>query len=191
MSKYEPNKENPFINDELVLQTKDKRVRVGLKLDDTRIADPDTGEMRQVYGHIYTKTLVDSGRFIKLYVNSMSSIFSLQKAGGKVLTYICQNLGIGQDYVDIDIKDCMFILGYTRQSVYNGLDNLLLAGIIARSNSRVRYWINPNVIFNGNRLRIINEYVSDQRKIIDIQIEEGTEEDKRIEQKFKDSNLNS
>ena len=55
----------------------------------------------------------------------------------------------------------------TRKSVYDGVIELLEKGILTRSSNSKKYWVNPLVIFNGNRITFINDYILTQGTEID------------------------
>lgn len=55
----------------------------------------------------------------------------------------------------------------TRKSVYNEVIELLEKGILIRSSNSKKYWVNPIVIFNSNRITFINDYILIQGTEID------------------------
>ena len=70
-----------------------------------------------------------------------------------------------QDYVLFDYNDCMKFCGYkTNGSVYDGLFNLIKTGIIAKSKKSYVLFINPTVVFNGNRITFINTYTKKKKQ---------------------------
>jgi hypothetical protein len=44
---------------------------------------------------------------------------------------------------------------------YRGLQELLTLEFIAHSSIPNKFWINPHLFFNGNRVKFITEYVKD------------------------------
>ena len=62
-----------------------------------------------------------------------------------------------QETIFLNVDDCMVVCGFKSATSYReGIKGLIEHKIIARKlGSTMEYWINPNVIFNGNRLRNI------------------------------------
>ncbi len=191
IDKYQKNNDNPFVTTELLLDLHDKNVKVGTKRLDTntQLIDKVTGEVKPMFSYTYTKQIIDSKKFTKMYTDNLGMIFGLSKGAQLVLRYICDSLIPKADYVFINIEKCREYCEYkTRQSVYNSLEDLLKAEIIARTDDTYRYWINPSVLFNGDRMIFINEFI---RKQEDLQTIELENQHKQLSQEFKDSNLNS
>ncbi len=193
LDKYNRTEKNPFIDASILLDLKDKNTRLGTKRpdDNVQVIDKGTGEIRDSFSYTYTKQRVDASQFIKLYTHNMRSIFGLPKRCLLVLGYIFKHMIQDKDFVYIHVSEVMDECSYKgRQSVYTALTDLLKAEVIARTREPYMFWINPNIMYNGSRLVIINEYIK-QREGEEIKkIEEGTFNDKETEKRFKQSNLN-
>lgn len=194
LDKYDRTDKNPFIDDGILLDLKDRNTRLGTKRpdDNIQVIDKGTGEIRDSFSYTYTKHRVDSSQFIKLYTHNMKSIFGLPKRCLSVLGHIFRHMIPDKDYVYVHVSAVMDDCNYRgRQSVYTALGDLLEAGVIGRTREPYMFWINPNIMYNGNRLVIINEYIKEQEGVQSKMIEEGVGNDKEIEEQFKQSKLNS
>ncbi len=168
--KHEPvYDENPFIVDtigELKVKRKQQFVKP-LNNKDYKGAEvmmvTSDGE---VQGHTaFVRHLeVDSDKFTKLYINQLACLWDLNKTAMRVFTYILNVLKPLQDHVIFDNNDCMVFCGYKNPaSIYEGLYCLLQSGIIAKSNKSYKIFINPSVVFNGDRVTFINTYTKKKK----------------------------
>ena len=108
---------------------------------------------------IHKYTQVDKSQFIKLYVNEVSSLFNLSKSGLKIFGYIVTNIKPINDEVYLHIQTIQKYYNYkSNVSIYRGLRELIDANIVAKSERPNIWYINPAVIFNGDRLVFIREY---------------------------------
>lgn len=65
----------------------------------------------------------------------------------------------------------------SKASIYKGLAELVAAEVIARGNHENLFYINPLIIFNGDRVSYTKEFI---RK------KESEEEQKQLDEAFKD-----
>lgn len=169
LSSFPQNIENPFLKQ--AVQEVDKKVVHKWKNtagSDKKailaVVNPDSGEimgqttfMRQIE--------VDEDKFTKLYLGQFQLFFDLTTAGIRVFGYIMTCMKPKNDMVYFDRDDCIAYTKYKSvESVYRGLTELLKAGIIARGKNDNIYFINPLIIWNGDRVRFVNEYVKKSRK---------------------------
>lgn len=152
-------KENPFIKD-LEIKTRSKRVKVSKfgKDDKVDLVNTDTGEHHGTY--ITTTKRVDEEQFLKLFSSNIALTFDLKAAGIKafsVLCFVTQNKAIEKDLVTID-KYVLEDFNEEHQKklskavLYRGLTQLIDAKILARARKEGDYFINPNFVFNGDRI---------------------------------------
>lgn len=146
---------NPLVHvRELVF--KERTVKVGSARD---LVDVDTGEVSNVNA-IYQRKIVDAERFAKVYLEGLSKTFGLSKSSQRVFQSILKLCGKDTDSIwlnfmtvskaDPDIPESTF---------YRGLKELLKHGFIAYSDIPNKFWINPHLFFNGDRVKFITEYV--------------------------------
>lgn len=84
----------------------------------------------------------------------------------KILEYILSRLQPNRDKFFFILSDCMSQTGYkTKKSIYDGLTELLIHGIIARGPTEVIYFINPYILFRGDRTTYLKSYLIQQQRI--------------------------
>jgi hypothetical protein len=108
---------------------------------------------------------VDQDRFAKLYVNQLAFLWELSKPSIKVLSYILSTIKPNDDKVYFDVEACNVFCEWSVRSVmvYRGLLGLVNARIIARTNRNHFYYINPTIVFNGDRMTVMTQYTKKKR----------------------------
>jgi hypothetical protein len=162
LSDFDFHSVNPFrgqLMKEVQLST--ERAVMGTKIVD--FIDQDSGEIRsselRYMGH---EKVVDRTTFMKLYISNLDVFFGFSKTAQKVLKYFIAVLKRDKDDVTFDLSQCIELSGLRgKSSVYKGIAELLQKEVIAKGPNETTYFINPSVIFNGNRLVIINRYMTE------------------------------
>lgn len=109
--------------------------------------------------------ITDRQEFRKLYKSSIEIAFGLSSTAVKVMLYIMYIVQQGSESIDIVPKHCMDKCGFkTLKSVRDGIVELLEKKIIAKTKYSNKYWINPVVVFNGDRVEFTRKYVYEERK---------------------------
>ena len=156
LKRYETN---PFLQS-MVVPVKDKRVQISrLGRDDNVLVNQNTGEILGT--HITTFKRVDSEQFVKIFTANIGLTFDLSSAGIKafnVLLWSVQNQALAKDQVLLDsmmlddfLKDFQSLkLSYA--TLKRGINELERAQIIAKTMRKGFYFINPNFVFNGDRI---------------------------------------
>ena len=152
--------ENPFLK-EMNLTSKGKRISVGSFGDkDNILVNQKTGE--QAATHVTAFKKVDNEQFVKLFTKNIAFIFDLSSAGLKALNMVIwtvQNQGLGKDVIPMDahaLDD--FLKGINSDhemslaTMKKGLIDLQKKKILAKAGRFGWYYINPNFIFNGDRI---------------------------------------
>lgn len=160
---------NPFLN-KLIVKTRSKGeiYAKGLKT-----VDSDNNEVDSV-ALMKTKT-VDTADFVKLYTDSMISFFELKSAARKVLMAVLLRLKepryINQDQIQLTYNQAMKIFKkYNIEEVTStyfssGITQLIKVNLLAASTEGEGwYFINPNFIFNGNRIVFIEQFIEKNNK---------------------------
>jgi hypothetical protein len=161
-------KQNPFTK-ELTVNAKNQKVRVSnsAKLNDETWINNTTGELATT--QLYTYREVDETQFVKLFTQNIALTFNLTSAGLKalnVLIYAVQYKAMNKDIViltEITLAEFLeaeankgnkFIL--SRPTFTRGISELIKSNILARCERAGDYFINPNFVFNGDRLLFVN-----------------------------------
>ena len=168
VSEFEKNSENPFLKQaiEEVNNSIVKKYKTAAKTDQKAILqafDPQSGE---ILGHtqFIRQIEVDEQQFAKLYLSNFSAFFDLQPSAIKVFGYILTQIKPNQDEFFFDREECMQYTEYKSDtSVFKGLAQLLKSEIIARGKTDYRYYINPMIFFNGNRITFAKTYIKKQK----------------------------
>lgn len=169
LASYDKYEKNPFVEKAIdeVNGHVVKKYKTASKTDQKatlQAVDPSTGEF---IGHttFVRQIEVDEDKFTKVYLSQFSAFFDLKTQGIKVFGYIMTKLIPKQDIFSFFIKECMDYTGYkTKESIYQGLAQLVKSEIIARGPSDSHYFINPLVAFNGDRVTYAKTYIKKKRK---------------------------
>lgn len=178
------HKENPFTKG-MLIPVKGKQVQLSpMGKDENILVNQATGETQGT--HVTTYKKVDSEQFIKIFPAQIGAIFELKSAGIKTLGLLMWILkdskAINKDQVLVDSYSLNDFLDSTEgqnvklspATMKRGLNELENASIIAKTVRKSFYFINPNFIFNGNRIAFTT--------VID-RIEEGQENQLGLELK--------
>ena len=161
---FERHKENPFLEKAISAVEGGivKKYKSATSYDQRAVlqaVDPKTGEL---LGHtsFIRQVEVDEEKFAKIYLSNFSAFFDLKPSAIKVFGYILNQIKPGEDMFLFFIEDCVRYAGYkSHNPVYNGLNCLISSEIIARGRADNIYFINPLVVFNGNRVTFAKSYV--------------------------------
>lgn len=152
-------KENPFLMD-LDLTVSSKRIMISpMGKDKHVLVNQATGEVSGTSVVTYKK--VDNEEFVKLFSRNIALTFDLTSAGIKalnVLIWSVQHTAIQRDVVALDqVAFDEFMrsnetLRMTLRTFQRGLSELESNKIIAKTMRKGFYYINPNFVFNGDRV---------------------------------------
>lgn len=160
---------SPFIGEDYLKIDRKKRTIIAGSTSRV-LMDTDTGEVEGItLMHKYKE--VDRTTFVKLFINEVSALFELSKAGLKTFGYILGCLEINKDTVYIYFPDLMKYADWnSTKQVYRGLGELIANKIIAPSTKPNIWFINPNILFNGDRIAFVKEYRLKKEKPITKQL---------------------
>lgn len=159
---FERYSTNPFL-ESMVVPVKGKQVKISkLGRDDNILINQKTGEIHGT--HVTTFKKVDSDQFVKIFTANIGMTFDLSSAGIKtfsVLLWAVQYRALAKDEVDMDSLILNQFLDSQQKepplklslaTFKRGLNELEKAKIIAKTMRQGRYFINPNFVFNGDRV---------------------------------------
>lgn len=119
-----------------------------------------------VSANIVLTKKVDKETFVKVFRDSIKYVAKLSRTAQALLWYIMDNMPQDKGYVIIDNATIMDYCGFkSRKSVWDGIVELLSKNILTRTTIPKKYWVNPLIIFNGNRITYANEYILDDASI--------------------------
>ena len=162
------HKTNPFI-DGFTVSTKKQKLRVSnsAQINDETWINNTTGELATT--QLYTYREVDETQFVKLFTQNIALTFNLTSAGLKalnVLIYAVQYRAMNKDTIifnETTLKDFLEIEAKKGNQFHlslatftRGVSELIKSSILARCERPGDYFINPNFVFNGDRLLFVN-----------------------------------
>ena len=167
LSDFEKNKENPFLKEaiEQIQSNIVKRYKntSGTSKNAILQAVNSDGEL---VGHtsFVQQIELDDQQFTKIYLSGFSAFHNLKNQGIRVFGYIMTKLTPKQDMFIFLKDECLEHTGYkSEKSIFIGLGSLVENNIIARGPADNLYFINPMVIFNGDRVSFTKTYVKKQK----------------------------
>lgn len=129
------------------------------KANEDLVVDQNTGEMYTMkkVPKSYPNQKHDPLSYAKYFQGNCARIMDLPTPSIKMFIYAMDRIRPIQDAVYLNVDDCMNVCKFKSATSYReGIKGLVDAKIIARKvGSSMEFWINPNVFFNGNRLRMI------------------------------------
>lgn len=98
---------------------------------------------------------------VKFYPAFFCAVRNLSLKGFKVLGYILEKVRPERDRFYFFHCECMRYTGYkSKKTIYEGLTELLVNGIIAKGTTEAVYFINPLALFKGDRLAFIKRHLN-------------------------------
>lgn len=148
-------RENPFMSG-LRMTIRPKRLTVARG---STLIDSNTGEI-QGTTEVMQVIPVDDTQFVKLYTANIGAFFDLSRAGLRVFgaLMIAAQKHVGTDLVYLDLKSLPEEVALSKQTFYRGLAELVENNFCAKHESPGWYFVNPNLFFNGDRVRFVREY---------------------------------
>lgn len=124
----------------------------------------EEGESVQHSG-IHIVTEIDKEEFVKLYTKNMKVFFDLKPTTQKVLQVVLDAVQqspnadcIYMHWLSVDEYLKTHDLGMSKASFHNAMNELLDKKFIAKSVEPHKFWINPHLFFNGDRMTFVREY---------------------------------
>ena len=102
-------------------------------------------------------SLTDTSPYTKLFNENLKDLMKLSGTGLRLLVYGACTIRPLSQTVIYHIPDIQVATGIASpNTIKAGITDLLDNKIIAQKlGSNIEYWVNPNVFFNGNRIRLI------------------------------------
>lgn len=116
--------------------------------------------MAPVAGFWHTEE-VDKTQFIKLYVNGVKAFKELTNPGTRVfeLLYLEMQKSIGKDQVLLSYQSIdQAINKISKTTFHRGLAELIDKQFIAKTMAVGVYYVNPDFVWNGDRLAFVKDY---------------------------------
>lgn len=119
-------------------------------------ADVRNGEVN-LFEKISTtkRVLVDKGNYFKVFKKKEVVISRLSDGALRLFMFIAFHVGIHSDMVVFNYDTLNDWCGMKRTTYFSSVNELVAKDIICRKEgSLIEYFVNPNFIFNGSRLKL-------------------------------------
>lgn len=167
------HKENPFMRPDgsglVVYKTKTARVETAGPM---ALTDTKTGETVNI-AQVRKVELVDSDKFVKLYVANLDAFFDLKPGTIRIMTALLSELADARNahgdtvYLNYGrVREYFETKGSkppSRPTFFSAMAEMVEKGFVAPSVDMNLWFINPTIFFNGDRIRFVNEYVRVKR----------------------------
>lgn len=157
------HRENPFAKHALVhigSAVVSKKV-LGSNKDEGAILKAIDGDGQILGNSVFMRNkAVDEEQFAKFYFDGFKAFFDLKPASIKVFGFILKQLKPNSDEFSFFIEDCVKETKYSVSTIYKSLGELCSADIIARGRTEYNYYINPIVVFNGDRVTFATTFIN-------------------------------
>lgn len=154
----EKHADNPFLaGSEVEITGRKKRYTIVARPD--VITAPD-GAVKGGIEHTIVR-LVDDAQFVKVFSDGIAGMYDLRASGAKVFRFLFDQV---QKHPNIDRLYLYFMDAVeepwkiSKPVFFRGLAELLEKGFLARSTNPNMYFLNPQMIWNGDRFRFVQEY---------------------------------
>jgi hypothetical protein len=165
------HKENPFLRGSVVqIKGRKKQYTVSSAKDNALVNQ--AGQIVGTVQHSITR-IVDDTKFVKVFADGIASIYDLKTAGSKVFRFLFEEVqkNPGQDRLYLYFMDAVEDpWRIPKTTFFKGLAELLERGFVAKSSNPNIYFLNPAMLWNGDRFRFIQEY---QRASVARPVESG------------------
>ena len=153
-------RENPFVEAaSATTRTRAKKI-TNTSGDRLMVVSEQSGEIVAPAGFWHTEE-VDKTQFVKLYVNGVKAFKELTSAGTKVfeLLYLGLQKNIGKDQIYLSFPSIdQAASPISEATFYRGMRELVDKGFIAESVETNIYFVNPDYLWNGDRLAFVKDY---------------------------------
>ena len=163
----ERHKRNPFRHEVVAHTVRGTRAIYASPSKENNFAmiSRETGEC---FGNIAfgKRVTVDKTNFLKFYAAGIKMFLDLKNPGIKVFMLIydllLENKNYQTDKIELlyELLDPKIQEQISRTTFYRGIKELIAANFLAPSFIDGVYWFNCDYVFRGDRLTLVNEYIS-------------------------------
>lgn len=154
------HKKNPFLPSASI-NTKVGQKRISNKAGDRlMIVSEETGEIMAPAG-FHQIIEVDKTQFVKLFKNGVKAFGNLTNAGAKIFSYLYDEMqkNINKDVIFLSFSEIdQSIEKISPATFFRGMNELINQNFLAESETTNKYFVNPDYLWNGNRLAFIKEF---------------------------------
>ena len=125
------------------------------------LVDNDTGAIATSIAGFWETEEIDSAKFVKLFINGVKALKELTSAGTKVfeVLYLGVQNNIEKERIYMSFSSVNQDVTPMSESTYmRGMKELINKGFLAATPHVGMYWLNPDFIWNGDRLAFVKQY---------------------------------
>jgi hypothetical protein len=151
---------NPFLRGAAV-QIKGKKRFYNVLSRSDLIINQETQAVTGGVEHKVVK-IVDDAEFVKVFANGVAGIYDLNRAGKRVFAFL---LEVVQAHPNVDRIYLHFMDAMEepwkipKTTFFNGMAELIEKDFVAPSDRQNMYFLNPCMVWNGDRFRFVQEYI--------------------------------
>lgn len=152
------HKQNPFIGGSLVAVRGRKKNYV-IASEAMTLSDR-SGQVQGTVQHSITR-IVDDTSFVKVFADGIAGMYDLDRAGSKVFRFLFDEVqkNPNQDRMHLYFMDALEEpWKIPKTTFFKGMAELLEKGFLAKSANPNMFFLNPSMMWNGDRFRFVQEY---------------------------------
>lgn len=160
--------ENPFLAKALATTKTRTRKISSSSGERMMVVSEDSGEVIGPAGFWQTEE-VDQTQFVKLFINGVRALKDLTAPGTRVfeLLYLEMQKNIGKDQIHLSFAGINHTINdISERTFYRGMQELVAKGFIAESVVVGLYYVNPDYLWNGDRLAFVKTFRLKQTETI-------------------------
>jgi hypothetical protein len=167
---------NPYVEIASLSTQEGARRRSLASSDGTKLMITD-GEKNLAPAGFWQYEEVDKTKFVKLYVNGVKAFKELSKAGTAVfeILYVEMQKTIGRDRVYLSYVGMSAEFDLSQATFTRGMRELIDKKFVAPTSSVGWYWVNPDYMWNGDRLAFVKEYRVKRDEASDVRYRDNLE----------------
>jgi hypothetical protein len=164
-SEITPTRVNPWAGELVHTIKKGRKVTGFASSSKHAIVNQHTGEVANDVAVVGVQKVVDKEEFVKFFGAGIMEVFELTKPAKDVFrailsVYLEQKNRPDQLYFNHEMVRLYFGFDKSRTSFNNGINELCVKGFLAPVEGMDSlYWVNPNLFYKGDRIRIVHDYV--------------------------------
>ena len=152
------HKENPFLGGSLA-KVKGRKKNYTVASGAMTLTDK-TGAVQGAVQHTITR-IVDDTQFVKVFSDGVAGMYDLGRPGTKVFRFLFDEVqkNPNQDRMHLYFMDALedpWCIPKT--TFFKGMAELLEKGFLAKSSNPNMFFLNPSMMWNGDRFRFVQEY---------------------------------
>lgn len=159
--------ENPFLKGASV-EIRGKKRFYNVMASTEAVVDFASGEIKGTVEHKRVK-MVDDAEFVKMFADGVAAMYDLGRSGKRVLSYL---LEVVQAHPNTDRIYLHFMeafdepWGISKNTFFKGMAELIEKQFVAPAALPNMFYLNPCMVWNGDRFRFITEYTRSSSKLL-------------------------